>query len=84
MIRNFLRELYDALPDAPRTALRNYWYTRRERHFTLCADVEARYVAEHQANAAHYQKQAALMRAQRNAVSVRRLRPSELPTLKRT
>jgi hypothetical protein len=46
-------------------AVRNWWLNRAERHYLMCADVEAQRAREHQANIAYYQKRAAMARSNR-------------------
>jgi hypothetical protein len=45
--------------------LRNWWHARAERHYLICADVEAQRAREAQMNVAYYQKRAALSRSAR-------------------
>lgn len=46
--------------------LRNWWLTKIEDHYLICASTEAQKAREHQHNVAYYQKQAALVRSRRN------------------
>jgi hypothetical protein len=45
--------------------IRNWWLQRAERHYLICADVEARKAKEAMANQAYYQRRAALARSAR-------------------
>ena len=47
-------------------SLRNWWLQRAERHYLICAEVEAQRAREAQMNVAYYQKRAALARSARN------------------
>jgi hypothetical protein len=49
----------------PCRSVRNWWLRRREDHYLICADVEAKRAREAQQNVAFYQKQAAMARSAR-------------------
>lgn len=60
-----LRELINLAPTPYLRALKHWWLLRAERHFLMCADVEAQHEREARMNIAYYQKRAALARSER-------------------
>lgn len=59
------RQLYAlSLLPAYRAIMRS-WFATVERHYLMCADVEAQRVREAQSNVAYYQRKAALARSEK-------------------
>lgn len=48
-------------------AIRRWWSARLERHYLICAEIEAEKAKEAQANVAYYQKRAAIARSDSQA-----------------
>jgi hypothetical protein len=64
-VRIRLPELLCLSLRGPCRAIRNWYLTRAENHYLICADVEAKRAREAQQNVAWYQKRAAMARSQR-------------------
>lgn len=60
-----LGQLLQLAPAPYLRSLKNWWLTRAENHYLICADVEQQRAREAQLNVAYYQKCAALARSER-------------------
>lgn len=57
------RQIFTYWPSSVKQTFLRWWNTQLERHYLICADVEAQRAKEHQVNSAYYQKKAIFIRA---------------------